>query len=241
MIYRIRHIIARPAGGGRGNFRKLCLIATLLLASGCSIIEPEKEVSFKITVRIDTPEGIVSNYSIWKVCIKDAWLSSAHGTISYKYFGQAIPITYKSRTVYGLLNSKSNPDLPVIIIAYLLNQQFPQRDWRKSWNSAFPRWKSEKRRFTLPKELYPLFVHFSDNKSLSRNLVVDGKSLSNALGKSVNIKDIYIEMVNTQSLKVHNLDIPKDTYNGLLNWRPGMKGSQFEIIGVSHFEKGPLE
>lgn len=217
------------------------MIWTLFLASGCSLIEPEKEISYKITVRINTPEGVVSNYSVWKVRIKDAWLSSAHATISSRYFGQAIPIKYANKTAYGLIKSISNPDLPFSIVGYCLHKQFPRQDWHKSWKSAFPIWKNEKRIFLLPKELYPSFVQFSSNKNLSRNLVIDGSSISNALGKGVNIKDVYVEMGNTQTMKVHYLDIPKDTYNGLLNRRPGMKENPSEIIGVDHFEKGPLE
>ncbi|MDI1295533.1 MAG: hypothetical protein PSY12_06545 [bacterium] len=186
---------------------------------------------------MNTPTGVVSSQSTWKVRIKDAWLSSAHGTVSYEYFGQAIPVNYKNKTAYGLIYSRSNPDLPILIIAYCLQKQFPQQDWRESWKSAFPIWQETKSSFALPAHLYPFFVHFSDDKNISKNLILDGNSISGALGEDVRILEVSVRMGASSVLRRHNLNLPSDTYKGLINWRPGIKDAPFEIIGVGQFEK----
>lgn len=237
----VGHIVRRLITHDRISSRIFCSATILLLSAACSLIEPEQDISYVITVRLDTPDGIVSNNSTWKVRIKDAWLSSAHGTISSEYFGQAIPVKYKSNTVYGLLYSRSKPDLPVFIVAHCLKKQFPRQDWRKSWKSAFPIWEEKKSSFVLPEHLYPFFVHFSGNKNISKNLILDEKSISDALGKNVKIAEVSVQMGAQNTPRNHSFNLPTDTHKGVINWRPGIKDGPFEVITVAQFEKGPLD
>tara|TARA_R110000868_G_scaffold159478_1_gene388351 strand:- start:269 stop:1027 length:759 start_codon:yes stop_codon:yes gene_type:complete len=173
-----------------------CLLLLPFL-SNCSVLEREDSIRYRITLYIETPQGLVSGSSVWEARLRDAWLSSPYGTVRWGYSGEAVAIDLPGGTLFALMETPYSGELPFKIMQSRLGSEYrEQPDWHETWKLAWPRWKREKLHFELPEDDYPLLVRFRDARDPSTVESVDPYDLAASFGRGVTLKRITIQITD---------------------------------------------
>jgi hypothetical protein len=179
-------------GKGKGCFKIFLIILALLILlpiTYCQIKYPSYTYRYKMTVEVETPQGIKSGSSVVEVLMSQdvGWVilgSSARVRMRIKGEGAFVDIA-DGKTLFVLLQGSPKASRP----HSLMNDILPRRS--DSGISYLDRLKNAKG--ILPRDKYPRMVYFEDiNDPLSVKRV-DPEDMEEFFGAGVKLKQIMIE------------------------------------------------
>lgn len=79
----------------------LVLTAAAYMLSGCDVFGPSAEVRYRITVEVNTPDGLRSGSGVWSFKLLPGTIDQSYTS---RFRGEAIPIKLPHATLYALLD-----------------------------------------------------------------------------------------------------------------------------------------
>jgi hypothetical protein len=182
--------------------------AVMLAISGCSLVEPSETLRYKLTVDVETPEGITSGYSVWELTMTSQKFSSYATRSSYR--GEAVAVDLPNgQTVFALLAN----EYPKEVIIDEMKRRLPD-NWRTPYLELFPVWRANKVRWTVPRmrtdgctspapqnprcntDAYPMLVWFRDKNDPTSVQTVNPDDLAAIFGKGYQLKAITVQVTD---------------------------------------------
>jgi hypothetical protein len=193
----------------RRGFGRAVLAATAFAVSGCSAIEPTEILRYRLTVEVETPEGIKRAYSVWEYKVTDVAIGFTQ--LETRYRGEAVAVDFgNGKTLFALLISgDGQSDYP----AYVVQQELHKTDeyqtgTEPAFLSVFPQWRDEGKSWIVPKELpahnqttkppsgYPMLVTFKDLRDPASVVKVDPDDLAATFGAGYRLKAITVQVTD---------------------------------------------
>lgn len=186
-----------------GKFGRASILALLaVLAAALGGCYEQASLRYRITVEVDTPQGLRTGSSVWDIA------SSAGpgipgpeaASISSKIRGEAVAVDLPGGTLFALLGGDKGTDYPFFVVTQHL-AQYPD-----SRVETVPQdWAETRRRiqhagigFVLAKDELPMLVRFSDPKNPMSVAKVDHDALDKAFGPGVRLRRVTIQMTSDE-------------------------------------------
>ena len=212
----------------------------VLLAAGCSLIEPSETLRYRLTVEVDTPQGVKSGYSVWEYKVTD--VKVGFRPLKTDYRGEAVAVDLPGgRTLFALLTSGDGlPEYPewVILEHFRATPEY-KTDWERAFLTVFPDWRNNRESWIVPPVLppiaqsdpprsgYPMLVTFTDIADPSSVKLVDPADLAASFGPGVKLKRITVEITD---------DPVTSGIEKRLGWLPNvyqlLRGTKFKPEGI---------
>jgi hypothetical protein len=196
---------------GRRSFAGLVLSGSaMLVVAGCALFEPSETLRYRVTVEVETPQGVKSGYSVWEYRVTK--VVSGFSPHSTDYRGEAVAVDLPGgRTLFALLISgDGQSDYPRYVIEDRVRQTPEYKaDYRSAFLELFPRWRVAEESWTVPGSYYPAshagekpisaypmlvtFTDIRDPKSVTR---VDPDDLAASFGAGVKLKAITVTVTD---------------------------------------------
>jgi hypothetical protein len=186
---------------------KWLALAALFLA-GCTVAEDEApDYRYRLTVEVDTPEGVKAGSSVIQVEQSLGGAASAGGLaggqIYYRVRGEAVAVDLPGgRTLFALLRSDNDIEWSAHVMQGLAPKTQGE-PWAKSFDNVLlinkkvevPRmWPANA---TLPeRSAYPMLVTFGDESDPTSVAEIDPDDLAATFGKGVKLKRITAELTD---------------------------------------------
>jgi hypothetical protein len=180
-----------------------------LAVPGCSAFEPSETLRFRITVEVDTPQGVRSGYSVWEYKVTD--IKIGFSSLETDWRGEAVAVDLPGgHTLFALLVSgDGSPEYPewVILEHYRKTPEY-KADGPRAFLTVFPDWRNGRESWTVPPVLppiaqtdpprsgYPMLVIFRDAADLTSVVKVDPNDLEASFGLGVRLKQITVDVTD---------------------------------------------
>jgi hypothetical protein len=184
----------------------LAVVATMNLG-GCGLFGPSAEVRYRITVEINTPQGVRSSSGVWSFKLMPGNIDQPHTS---RFRGEAIPVDLSDgQTVFALL---SDGDLPEKALArrYYPEARYPAEVGTSRYEQIEYLKKHVRNRITLdcrPQEptfgrsyridgecpLLVVFRNMADPKSVR---LLNYYDLPALLGRGYSLKGIHLQITD---------------------------------------------
>lgn len=189
----------------------LSLAATLLLAGCSALADPTPDYRYRLTVEVETPEGVKTGSSVIEVRTRIAGQYSFPdpGQVITRVQGEAVTVDLGTRgLLFALLRSDDNvgwANGPLFAFAPLPPYKKGEKRYIKWFDAmlklrgqtfTLPRYFEKPVTFDKPPSGYPMLVRFkdvADPKSVER---VDPDDMAKTFGKGVNIKQITVALTD---------------------------------------------
>lgn len=183
-----------------------CLALAALLLSGCAVAEDKApDYRYRLTVEVETPEGLRSGASVIEVRqnIGRSGSSPLHSQIYRHAKGEAVAVDLPGgKTLFALLRSDSDVEWAAQVM-HLLAPQIQGETSQDSFDNVlmikgkvevprtFPRvaWISKR-------SAYPMMVVFGDLTDPTSVTKVDPDDLASKFGEGVRLKRITVELTD---------------------------------------------
>lgn len=184
----------------------LAASAALSALTGCDIFFPPATLRYRMTVEVETPQGLRTGSSVIEATIHSGpgW-GDASG-ISYELHGEAVAIDLPNgKTLFALLDAPGGSD-PASYHAHLFNEALamgassapPMPRLFKAWE-----WREERKvarqlkpSFELPQAKLPLFVTFGDIRDPKSVMLVDPNDLAARFGAGTKLRRITVQITD---------------------------------------------
>ena len=171
---------------------------------GWNVFYPSATWRYKMTVTVETPEGIKTGYAVREVNVQltPRVLPEVRG-IEYSIKGEAVAVDLGDRGVlFALLSSETVWDHA----EYLVPRSFPANHYKDipggSRGRKHVRFYQDlaktKNKATLKFDEYPMFVRFKDIADPKTVEKVDATNLVASFGEGVTLQNIQIEMTSEE-------------------------------------------
>lgn len=178
--------------------RVLCGMAAGLVLpalSGCKT--NESTYRFRLTVEVDTPEGVRSGFSVMEV---SAWGYSAGMNGQRRGMtlrGEAVAVDLPGgRTLFALLRTKgANPDIDLAMASMAALDQDFRNDWVES-AGRIERLKAENLTAVVRPDDYPMLVTFGAIADPTSVEEVDPDDLEASFGPGVRLRRITVQLTD---------------------------------------------
>ncbi|UAB78713.1 hypothetical protein INR77_03015 [Erythrobacter sp. SCSIO 43205] len=181
------------------------LAGPLLLSTGCSAEDQAPDYRYRLTVEVETPEGLKTGSSVIEVQQTVMRPGSAPGNlgVSRKVRGEAVAVDLpRNQTLFTLLRSESNVDWASYLYVYLkppsTDKEFVDRlddVLEVTGERELPRmWPPVGHIGERP--AYPMLVTFSDIDDPTKVVRVDPDDLSASFGEGVSLKRITVALTD---------------------------------------------
>lgn len=262
-------MVRRSFRNGLGRLRAvwpLCLLFGLLTAAcGDMLGRRYPSYRYRLTVQIETPQGLRTGSSVIEVqTIKDGALSltggGAGGDVVYRVNGQAVAVDLPNgKTLFALLRSDWDRDWAATVLAlqvsYPTEQEVAVRAPARKWNPDlnFEMWMERvvatREVFVLPRfrrlgpdrvSAWPMFAQFRDPRDPRSIQQVDADHLPIAFGPGYAVHRITINRTDdpvTDSLLER---LPKPDSKGFFNSDGKLRANTLKeyIFGIDDFSRG---
>ncbi len=200
---------------------------------------------YRLTVEVDTPEGLKSGSSVIEVATSKGSKYSipSPGALSYKVRGEAVTVDLGSRgLLFALLRSDESADwaagaFEAMAPATTIDERMKSDDAYGDSRAAVlalkgpqvvPRWREPYRSGTKqPRSGYPMFVRFADIADPKTVAKVDPDALVASFGKGIKLRRITVERTG---------DAVTTGIEGRLGWLPNVYsmglGPEFKPVGI---------
>jgi hypothetical protein len=173
----------------------LALMAAIATLAACDY--RTEEFRYRLTVEVDTPQGLRSGASVVEVSISEpgeGGLPDASGGTS-RLRGEAVAVDLPDgRVLFALLRAPGDVDAAARLPFHALNPPRREGEYRRTRRAA------DLKRISgvgeLPQDHYPLLVTFrnlEDPTSIER---LDPANLAGTLGKGISLRRITVQMTN---------------------------------------------
>ncbi len=178
--------------------RRATLLGMLLapLISGCGGLPTFR---YRLTVEVDTPEGLKTGSSV--VEVESAVARFPHASAWSSHRGEAVAVDLGSRGVlFALLGGPKNPDWANGIATSVLTSDPPSgggaglEDWADRVRSIA----GISRPGEVPPQWYPFMVRFRDIADPRTVEEVEPEELSRAFGPGVRIRRIWLQITEDE-------------------------------------------
>lgn len=156
---------------------------------------------YRITVEVDTPEGLRTGSSVWEVSASEGigFPGPEAGSISYKIKGDAVAVDLPGTTVFALLRSTNGSvDYPAYVVQrHLFAYPEPRIELiMDNWRESLRRIRASKVQFDLANDEYPMLVRFRDLHDPGTVERLDGDGIHERLGIGFHIARIAIQITD---------------------------------------------
>lgn len=175
-----------------------CIVGSMLgaaamMAAGCGLLTPGESYRYRVTVEIDTPQGMRSGSSVWET---RTWEGSGipDTAIRSQDRGEAVAVDLPGGTLFALLRyADMNVDYASGVVPGHV-QKYPQPSFpvTKNWKEIDRAIRDTKPVFELYPDEYPLLVRFSDINSPATVEEVNSANLAGIFGPGVRLNRITI-------------------------------------------------
>lgn len=188
--------------------------------SGCELLYPSATLRYRMSVEVDTPEGLKTGSSVLEVMIKSGPKILNSNGISYHLKGEAITVDLLGGlTLFALLRGVeqgSPPDYHADLFRSLLIAgvptvpSMPRRYGPEEWEDVFRDANELKPMMVIPPRLkrwpnrvepgiivrYPLLVTFADIANPKTVALVDPDDLSASFGPGTKLRRITLQITD---------------------------------------------
>ena len=181
--------------------RWLAVALTSVCASmlaACNPFSPTYDFRYRITVEVDTPQGVRTGSSVW-----ESRASPGSGipdsSISTGFSGEAVAVDLPGGTLFALLKPPSldgDYAVGVVISQYQANYPDVGKDPVNGWKEVTRRVQADRSLTTLEPRFYPLLVRFGDLQNLASVERVDPADLSARFGSGVRLRRITVQVTD---------------------------------------------
>lgn len=186
------------------------LLACLIMACGVVGVDKTPAYRYRLTVEVETPEGLRSGSSVIEVQTSLASSSSiaSPGSVSHRVRGEAVVVDLPdSRTLFALLRSDVDMDWASRVMFMLARQGVP--DAEDPFLARFNNLLKLKGTIELPRtwqdvahrneeSAYPMLVTFDDLDEPTSVDRVDPENLAAKFGAGFSLKRITVELTDSK-------------------------------------------
>ena len=195
----------------------LCaVLASCLVAAGCGWFKERWQWNQKLTVEVETPNGVRTGSAVSHVYWADA---NALGNYYARYSGEATVVDLgDGRYLFALIGEATKQ-----IAAYTLHKEFGEQ--RSAYGKLFPKVMLFRGVRNVPDDRYPLLVTFTDIKDPASVVLVDPDDLAATFGPGVSLKRVTLEITDEK--------MTRDKVELVLPWLSGWSGGMLDGRRVS--------
>jgi hypothetical protein len=183
---------------GRGVLGMLAGAGTFML-SGCGLLGSNYSYRYKITVEVDTPQGLKTGYAVHETLVSKSNidLGDLNGKRGMRTRGEAVAVDLPGgQTLFALIPDSN------------LSQSVLDPDWKNDWVDSAQRiiggntpqgplaMTAGKPKPVNMKSGYPMLVRFNDIKDPKTVQKVDPENLTASFGAGVRLKGITVEVTD---------------------------------------------
>lgn len=161
------------------------MLAGCLPTAGCGWFKERWQWNQKLTVEVNTPNGVRTGSAVSHVYWADA---NALGNYYASYSGEATFVDIgRGRYLFALLSEGTKQ-----IAAYTLHKELGEQ--RSAYDKLFPRVMSFRGVRDVPRDRYPMLVTFTDINDPTTVRRVDSDDLAAVFGPGVSLRRITLEI-----------------------------------------------
>jgi hypothetical protein len=185
-------------GSGRMILRSISglLVLAMLLLSGCGLIRPSEELRYRLTVEVETPQGLKTGSSVIEVRgVKNPdWVTPEGLGTRSSYRGEAVAVDLPGgKTLFALLNTTGDTDAAEFPWLAFRDRLTGSDDWLESMR-MMREWKGEVA--PMPATEPPQLVTFGDIRNPKSVERVDAAALDKSFGPGVKLRRVTVEITD---------------------------------------------
>lgn len=202
----------------RRLFIVILAFGTAMLIGSCDFLSGARTYRYRVTVEVDTPEGVRSGSSVWQ--IKSHEGGGPGNPLITQVSGDAVAVQLPTGTLFALKRSQ-DLDAPGEYAAGVIgdgldHHPVPGLEMTRDGASNVRKLNAAKPAFDMDPSDYPLLVRFRDPGDPGSVERVSPDGLSAAFGSGVHLRRIGVAVTDDQA--EHQLD-------SLLPWLHSHRGS----------------
>lgn len=174
-------------------------VALSFLVAACNPFARTYIYRYRITVEVDTPQGLRTGSSVWET---SAWQGSGipDNAIRSRVRGKAVAVDLPGGTLLALLRGQDmDLDYAVGLVSSALKEHpLPGVTTTDDWKSNRELIASKKPTVDLPLSLYPLLVRFRDINNPGSVEKVDPNDLAASFGPGVRLRRVTVAVTNDE-------------------------------------------
>ena len=206
------------------------ICAAALMPAGCGLFNSGPEIRYRITVEVDTPEGVRSGTGVWSLKLRPGNFDQAYNA---RIRGEAIPVDLPGgRTIFALLEVPVK--LPEDVVA---RRYFPEARYPTGIGPSRPKQIAYIRRHIRNKiELdcrsrrqeseCPILVAFKSPMNPTSVYELNPDDLPNSLGRGFSLRGVYLQVTD---------DAPTNQLENRLPWLDRTQGKTLDGSTVSDY------
>ena len=184
----------RPLSRRRALGLALTLAAVTL--SGCNPFGRTYTYRYRITVEVDTPQGLRTGSSVWESWGQEGTVLD--GTMGVDYRGEAVAVDLPTGTLFALLR---DPKMGYNYPAGVVDSQFKatfnvQVDPQDGWKDLSRQIARSRATMTLEPRFYPALVRFRDTNDPASVEIVHPSNLAASFGPGVRLRRITVTVTD---------------------------------------------
>lgn len=208
------------------------LCVTGLLAAACGLLTPSESYRYRVTIEVDTPQGIRTGSSVWETkATEGSGIPDTARRVTNR--GEAVAVELPVGTLFALLrDDEYGVDYPHYVVRRHLGNH-PDRSiaMTSDWKTNMATIAKLKPTFDLYPDEYPFLVRFRDVKDPTSVEKVNPADLSASFGDGVKLKRITIA-VTTDSVTKGLVE--------RLTWLKNQKGAFVQIPSRMPMSQAPF-
>jgi hypothetical protein len=231
--------------GRRELLGGLAVASSILALPGCSG-SPRHTFRFKMTVEVETPEGLKTGSSVMEISAAMASIKLPESqAVNLKFKGEAVAVDLPSgQTLFALVGMTPRGDTLSGDIIATLNPDIGPEEKLVAAVAKLEQPSSIGHTAVMNADGYPRLVRFRDIRDPKSVELVDPNDLGKSFGPGVTLKRIALTVVDEPVTVGIEKRLPTPQTKGFFNWDgdtskampPG--GWKKELIGIWDFSKG---
>lgn len=179
-----------------------------MLLTGCGLTDRTPDYRYRLTVEVDTPQGVRSGSSVIEVqtSVASEYAIPSPGAVSHRVRGEAVAVDLPNgRTLFALLRSDNDIDWASRAM-FMLAPDGP-RDAKDSFVARYDNLLRLKGTLVLPRtwppqahlserSAYPMLVTFADERDPASVTEVDPDDLAASFGAGVKLRRITVALTD---------------------------------------------
>ncbi len=215
------------------NIGRAALAAALVglagVLGGCDLLSNAYTYRYRVTVEVDTPQGLRSGSSVWETSVSEG-SGIPDRSLHSRQRGEAVAVDLPGGTLFALLRGADmNVDYAAGVIGGHLSRH-PEAGvpMTNDWAENKKRIIKAKPAFELSPDEYPLLVRFRDINDPASVEKVDPADLSASFGPGVRLKRITVSVTDD------------DVTGGIeqrLRWLPQQRGAFVKLPMTPQYQQ----
>ncbi len=207
---------------------------------------PTPAYRYRLTVEIETPEGLRTGSSVIEVETSES--SFPHSTVNHRVRGEAVAVDLPGgKTLFALLRSESDVAWASRVM-FMLAPEAPDTA-PDPFQARFDNMLNLSGPVALPRmwppvahlserSAYPMLVTFGDLDDPTSVARVDPDDLSASFGDGVRLKRITVRMTNAPVTRGVVARLPRPSEKGFFNWNGRSNPNEGFVVGIWDFSRG---